>query len=108
MHRKDCPNVLNKKERIIEVQWDDHHEHGEYEVVLRISSMDRNFLLTDLVTIASQLRVKMNAVNSEVDEDLVHVTTTMRVVVKDGQQLRILIANLRKVDSVLRVDRAVL
>ena len=108
VHRTDCPNVANKKERIIDVHWDEDHEHGEYEVVLRITSMDRNFLLTDLVTITSQLRVKMNAVNSEVDEDLVHVTTTMRVVVKDGQQLRTVIANLRKVDSVIRVDRVTL
>ena len=108
VHRKDCPNIANLTERLIDVEWDDNHEHGEYEVVLRIASMDRNFLLTDLVTITSQLRVKMNAVNSEVDEDLVHVTTTMRVVVKNGQQLRTLIANLRKVDSVIRVDRAIL
>ncbi len=108
VHRKDCPNIVNLDERIIDVEWNQEHEHGEYEVVLKIVSMDRNFLLTDLVTCASQLKVKMNAVNSEIQEDLVHVTTSMRVVVKDGQHLRLLIANLRKVDSVIRVDRVIM
>ncbi|CAM3661499.1 bifunctional (p)ppGpp synthetase/guanosine-3',5'-bis(diphosphate) 3'-pyrophosphohydrolase [Erysipelothrix urinaevulpis] len=108
VHRKDCPNITNLDERIIDVEWDEQHDQGEYEVVLKILSMDRNFLLTDLVTSASQLKVKMNAVNSEIQEDLVHVITTMRVIVKDGQHLRVLIANLRKVDSVIRVDRVIM
>lgn len=108
VHRKDCPNVTNVEERIIEVEWDEEHKKGEYEALIRIISMDRNFLLTDLVTIASQFKVKLNAVNSEVEEDLVHVSTTMRVVVNDDQHLRTLIANLRKADSVIRVERIIM
>ncbi|HZJ87448.1 MAG TPA: ACT domain-containing protein, partial [Erysipelothrix sp.] len=79
-----------------------------FETVLTILSTDRSFLLTDLVTTASQLKATLNAVNSEVDEDKLHVNTTMRVLVKDSQHLRNLIANLRKVDSVLRVERKIL
>lgn len=105
VHRKDCPNIINETQRLIDVHWEDDFEHGDYETVLSIFSTDRNFLLTDLVTTASQLKVKLNAVNSEVDEDKIHVTTTMRVVVNHSQHLRNLIANLRKVDSVVRVER---
>ncbi|HLV49609.1 MAG TPA: bifunctional (p)ppGpp synthetase/guanosine-3',5'-bis(diphosphate) 3'-pyrophosphohydrolase [Erysipelothrix sp.] len=105
VHRKDCPNVVNETKRLIDVYWEEDFDHGDYETVLSIFSTDRNFLLTDLVTTASQLKVKLNAVNSEVDEDKVHVTTTMRVVVNHSQHLRNLIANLRKVDSVVRVER---
>lgn len=108
VHRKDCPNVSNTNERLIDVYWEEGFIHGDYETVLSILSSDRNFLLTDLVTTASQLKVKLNAVNSEVNEDKIHVTTTMRVVVNDAQHLRNLIANLRKVDSVIRVERKVL
>ncbi len=105
VHRKDCRNMEDVTERLIDVVWDKHHEDGEYEAVLQIVSMDRNFLLTDLVTSTSQLKIKLNEVNSVVNEDLVHVTTTMRVVVRDIQHLRSLMANLRKVDSVVRVTR---
>lgn len=105
VHRKDCVNMQGVNERLIDVVWDKQHEDGEYEAVLQIVSIDRNFLLTDLVTVASQLKIKLNEINSVVNEDLVHVTTTMRVVVRDIQHLRTLIANLRKVDSVVRVTR---
>ncbi|QIK70365.1 bifunctional (p)ppGpp synthetase/guanosine-3',5'-bis(diphosphate) 3'-pyrophosphohydrolase [Erysipelothrix sp. HDW6C] len=108
VHRKDCPNIHNDDSRLIDVYWDEDSSHGEYEVMLSIMSTDRSFLLTDLVTIASQLKVKLNAVNSEIDDDKIHVNTTMRVVVRDTDHLRNLIANLRKVDSVLRVDRVTL
>lgn len=108
VHRKDCPNIINETQRLIDVVWEDDSVANDYETVLSILSLDRNFLLTDLVTTASQLRVRLNAVNSEVDEDKVHAITTMRVVVNDSQQLRNLIANLRKVESVIRVDRKTL
>lgn len=108
VHRKDCPNIINETKRLIDVSWEEDFSHGDYETVLSIFSSDRSFLLTDLVTIASQLKVKLNAVNSEIDEDKIHVTTTMRVIVKDSNHLRNLIANLRKVDSVIRVERKIL
>lgn len=108
VHRKDCPNVKNEKSRLIDVSWEEDFTHGDYETVLSIFSSDRSFLLTDLVTTASQLKVQLTAVNSEVEEDKIHVTTTMRVMVKDAQHLRNLIANLRKVDSVIRVERVIL
>ncbi|WP_159648220.1 RelA/SpoT family protein [Erysipelothrix aquatica] len=108
VHRTDCPNIVNETSRLIDVYWEDEHSGKEYEAVLKILSTDRSFLLTDLVTIVSQLKVKLNAVNSEVDPDAIHVNTTMRVVVKDADHLRNLIVNLRKVDSVLRVDRITL
>ena len=108
VHRTDCPNIVNETSRLIDVYWEDEHSGKEYEAVLKILSTDRSFLLTDLVTIVSQLKVKLNAVNSEVDPDAIHVNTTMRVVVKDADHLRTLIVNLRKVDSVLRVDRITL
>lgn len=108
VHRKDCPNIAHETARLIEVQWEENHEQGEYEVVLQILSTDRNFLLTDIITIASQLKVRLNAVNSEINEDRIHATTTMRAVVRDADHLKTLIANLRKVDSVIRVDRITL
>ena len=105
VHRADCPNVHQEGTRLIDVFWDDEAPHGEYEAVLRIISMDRSFLLTDLVTVCSQLKGKLNGVNSEIEDDRIHAKTILKVVVKDTEHLRNLIANLRKVDSVIRVDR---
>lgn len=108
VHRRDCPNVKNLKDRMIDVEWDDSFNAGNYQVILDVISTDRNFLLTDLVTVCSQLRVKLNGVNSEIDDDGVHAATRLKLVVNDAKHLQNLIANLRKVDSVIRVDRIVL
>ena len=108
VHRKDCPNVKNETTRLIDVYWEESQTGSNYDAMISVISTDRSFLLTDLVTIVSQNKVTLTAVNSEINEDKIHVTTRMRVVVKNTEHLRTLIANLRKVDSVLRVDRMIL
>lgn len=108
VHRKDCPNIINETKRLIEVEWDDDLESRNYEVMLLIKSNDRNYLLSDIVTIVSQCKAGLNHVDSKVNEDGVTATTKMTVVVNDAQHLRTLIANLSKVNSVKSVERVVL
>lgn len=108
VHREDCPNIKNETTRLIDVYWEENRTGSNYDAMISVLSTDRSFLLTDLVTIVSQNKVSLTAVNSEINDDKIHVTTKMRVVVKDTEHLRTLIANLRKVDSVLRVDRMIL
>ena len=108
VHRKDCPNIINETKRLIEVEWDDDLESRNYEVKLLIKSNDRNYLLSDIVTIVSQCNAGLNHVDSKVNEDGVTATTKMTVVVNDAQHLRTLIANLSKVNSVKSVERVVL
>jgi GTP diphosphokinase / guanosine-3',5'-bis(diphosphate) 3'-diphosphatase len=108
VHRTDCPNMVNETKRLIDVAWDSEFETGKYEVSLFIMANDRNFLLTDLVTIVSQCKAGLNAVNSTVNDDKVTATTTIKIVVEDADHLRTVIANLRKVNGVIDVDRVTL
>ena len=88
--------------------WPAVGDKGKYEVQLHILANDRGFLLTDLVTVVSQQKAGMNAVSSTVNDDKVTATTTMKVVVENHEHLESLIANLRKVNSVISVDRVTL
>ena len=108
VHRADCPNIVNTKERLIDVSWEEELEEKNYEVQLILHSSDRNFLLSDIVTIVSQCKAGLNHVDSKVDEDLISATTKMTVTVKDAEHLRVLISNLKKVESVKSVDRVIL
>ena len=63
--------------------------------------------VSDLVTVISQNKAGMNAINSSVLDDKITAITTMTVVVTDADHLRTLMANLRKVDSVLDVERLI-
>lgn len=105
VHRSDCPNIIHETKRLIDVYWDEDFDKGKYEVQLHILANDRGFLLTDLVTVVSQQKAGMNAVSSVVNEDKVTATTTMKVVVENAEHLAQLIANLKKVTSVISVNR---
>jgi GTP diphosphokinase / guanosine-3',5'-bis(diphosphate) 3'-diphosphatase len=105
VHRIDCPNIVKEKNRLIEVMWDETFDKGKYEVELSILANDRSYLLTDLVTIISQYKATIQSVNSVVNEDKVTATTTLKVNVDDSSHLQVLMVNLRKVNSVISVER---
>lgn len=107
VHRTDCPNVANEKQRLITVEWEDGLEEKSYDVDLIIYSNDRNYLLSDIVTVVSQCKAQMNHVDSKVNEDRITATTKMTVGVKNAEHLRTLIANLRKINSVNDVERVI-
>lgn len=107
VHRYDCPNIVNETQRLIGVSWDEALEPRNYEVKLLVKSSDRNFLLSDIVTVVSQCKAGLLHVESGVDEDLISATTKMTVLVNDAAQLRVLIANLKKVNSVHEVERVI-
>lgn len=107
VHRIDCPNIQKEKERLINVYWDENIEQKQYEVKLIIQSMDRNFLLSDIVTVVSQCKAGLNHVDSKVNDDKITATTKMSVVVENARHLQILMANLRKINSVTQVERVI-
>ncbi len=107
MHRKDCPNIANEKQRLIDVEWDENIEQKTYEVKLVVRSTDRNFLLSDIVTVVSQCKAGLQHVDSGVEEDKISATTKLTVIVQDAEHLQSLMANLRKINSVRTVERII-
>ena len=107
VHRCDCPNIINEKSRLIDVYWDDAMEEKDYEVSIVISSTDRSFLLSEIVTVVSQNKAGLIHVESKVLDDRISVTTSLTVLVKNYEHLRTLMANLKKVNSVISVERRI-
>lgn len=108
IHRKDCPNIKNVQSRLIDAEWNDNLDQKDYQVNIMVHSMDRNFLLSDIVTVASQCKVGLLHVDSKVNDDQIHATTWLSVSVKNAQQLNNLIANISKITSVFSVERMTL
>ena len=107
VHRKDCPNIANEQKRLLPVQWDDDLEEKQYEVLLIVHSDDRNYLLSDIVTMVQQCNANLKHVDSGVDSDSLTATTKLTVRIKDAAHLQNLISNLKKVRSVNEVIRAI-
>ena len=108
VHRKDCPNVKTAGARLIDVYWnEDHDSNIKYETDIRIYSKDRSFLLSDLVTVIAQYKATMLGVNVNVNQDDLTATATIKLVVSDLEHLHTIMANLKKVESVIEVERII-
>lgn len=108
VHRADCPNIAKETKRLIPVSWSDDLEDKEYKINLVIRSEDRNYLLSDIVTVLQQNKVSILAISSVVDADLLSATTKMEIGVRNAEQLTRLMSNLKKVHSVNEVERTIL
>lgn len=106
VHRADCPNIIHEKKRLITVEWDDVSE-AKYEVNISILSHDRNFLLTDVVTVVSQYKASLQAINASVNNEDLTCTVKMTLLVSDAEHLKNIIANLKKVNNVISVERTI-
>jgi len=106
VHRKDCPNINVDNARLIDVYWDETIvESRKYETTIKIFSKDRSYLLTDIVTCISQCKANMTAVNIVADQENLTATATISLIVDDAEHLHNIIANLRKINSVISVER---
>ncbi|MEG0176795.1 RelA/SpoT family protein [Anaerorhabdus sp.] len=108
VHRKDCPNIQGTKSRLINVEWDETISKQQYEANLTMLSHDRNFLITDIVTVVSQCKANLMGINSVVNSEDLTATTKMNILVDDIEHLQNVIANLKKVNSVITVERQIL
>ncbi|MBQ6126193.1 MAG: bifunctional (p)ppGpp synthetase/guanosine-3',5'-bis(diphosphate) 3'-pyrophosphohydrolase, partial [Erysipelotrichaceae bacterium] len=106
VHRSDCPNIANER-RLIDIQWDPDKPDIKYETSVKIFSKDRSYLLTDLVTVVAQFKANLTAVNSVTNNEDLTATTSLSFMVTDKEHLENIMANLRKVESVISVERAI-
>ncbi|MBR0419184.1 MAG: bifunctional (p)ppGpp synthetase/guanosine-3',5'-bis(diphosphate) 3'-pyrophosphohydrolase [Erysipelotrichaceae bacterium] len=106
VHRADCPNIA-KERRLIDIEWDPNKPDIRYEASVKIFSKDRSYLLTDLVTVVAQYKANLTAVNSQANNEDLSATTSLSFMVNDLEHLENIMANLRKVESVISVERAI-
>ena len=106
VHKTNCPNIANER-RLIDVEWDPEKPEIKYEAYIKIYAKDRSYLLTDLVTVIAQYKANLTAVNSTVNSEDLTATTSISIMVNDLEHLENIMSNLRKVESVISVERAI-
>ena len=106
VHRVQCPNIANETSRLIEVNWDDNGDY-QYDSWLRIDATDRNYLISDIITLLSQYKITLNGINSEVMPDKLNVHIDIKIKVNNLQQLENVMTNLKKINSVVDVARRI-
>jgi len=68
IHRKDCPNILNSKdrERLVEVSWGSPHR--TFPVPIQVNAYDRNGLTRDITTLLANNAIPVSTLRVDVDQ----------------------------------------
>ena len=108
VHRMDCPNLNAEDDlenRLIEVHWDqDSENEGGYEAKIIIEGFDRSGLLNDILHVINHTVTNLNSFNGKVNENNGSIVT-IRVLVKNTQQLDELMIKLKNIPNVYEVRR---
>lgn len=108
VHRRDCPNVVNEKARLIDVEWDENYIGNEkYRADLLITATDRNLLLSDIITMLGQCKTNIQSVNGQIADDKINAIFKLTITVDNLSHLEATIVNLKKVESVVDVQRVI-
>lgn len=106
IHRKDCPNIANENKRLIEVFWKEGLKESSYPVDLKLECYERNDLLLDIMSVLSQKKINVTAINGVSHQGSSTCTISVTIYVNNATVLRDIINNLLNVKSVYEINRA--
>ena len=103
VHRRDCPNVLEKREpeRYIRVSWG--QAQSTYPVSVRITAYDRDGLARDVTTMVSEEHINMTSFNATTKNSIATIEATMEI--SDVGILSRVLARLETLPNVIEARR---
>ena len=107
VHRKNCPNIVHEKERLIEVEWKQNLGLGTYPVDISISSNDRKDLLVDLMNLFSINKIAVSKLNAKSFPDTMIATFTATIYVSDAKTLQDIFNMILNIKGVFEVKRII-
>ncbi len=105
VHRCDCPNILAKKERLINVSWDEETVENEYLTDVYIECLNDKNYVADLINKASTKNVNVISFRSNETSDQMIYTFTIKV--KDATQLNEFLNSLYALPFVKKAGRKI-
>lgn len=105
VHKRDCKNIIDVKERLIDVSWNDNrNEEGKYYISkLTIFTNGTNNNVLDIVSSSTSIGIYISSVNEVNKNDLVYYDLIVKV--KNKNDLDKFIDNLYNLKFVTKVSR---
>ncbi|UQS85458.1 bifunctional (p)ppGpp synthetase/guanosine-3',5'-bis(diphosphate) 3'-pyrophosphohydrolase [Apilactobacillus apisilvae] len=105
VHRSNCPNVIENDERLVKVNWEiPEDSHTLFNAYLQIEGYNRNSLLNDVIKNVSGVCKQINSIEGKVAHDKT-VTISLKVSVKNVDQLKMIMDHVKNVHDVYFVKR---
>ena len=102
VHLKNCPNVINKEERLIDVSWNTANESTYFtDIIVKVDNTKNRLL--DIVSLCSTKNVYVDTVNTREDDMTTIYKLTLKISNKD--QLDSLVKALNILPYVKDVER---
>ncbi|MGM9873600.1 MAG: RelA/SpoT family protein [Bacilli bacterium] len=105
VHRKNCPNVINQKERLIDVFWRSDIESSVYPVDISIEAGDRPKLLFDIVNALANQKISISSTQAHLTNGGNNAVINATILVSDAKRLNDIFNVLLNVSGVYRVNR---
>ena len=107
VHRKNCPNVANENERLIDVFWRDDLTESTYPVDIQIESTDRNNLLVDIMNTLSNIKISISSIHAKLVNNGGICIVSLTIYVANAQKLEDVFNILTNVSGVYKVTRVI-
>lgn len=107
VHRKNCPNVSNCKERLIDVYWRDDIEFATYPVDIIIEAGDRPKLLLDIIAVLNNQKINLNSIHASLANNGNTAIFNATILVSDAKRLNDIFNIILNVNGVYKVSRII-
>jgi GTP pyrophosphokinase len=108
IHRADCRNCLNLKqrnpERIVEVSWG-NSDAASYPVDLQLRAMDRSGLIRDISSVLADEKANVTDMTTHVDRKTMQTVMDISIDIRDLPTLSTAIGRLEQISNVVSVRR---
>ena len=105
VHRCDCPNVLNKKERLLDVKWKQNSKNESYPVDIVLECVDRPSLIADILNLLNSIKIKCTEINGKLFPSEMKCSIFCQIYVKDINELEKVFAILKNIKNIINIKR---
>ena len=107
VHRTNCPNVVGKTERLVEVYWRKDLEYSTYPVDLLVEASNRQNLVIAIMTAMNNNHVNVSNLSAKLADNGTKAMINMTIMVSDAKRLNDIKNILLNVSSVYNVSRLI-
>jgi len=107
VHRSDCPNIANEKQRLIDVFWKEGIPDATYPVDIVIEASDRPNLLVDIMHTLTNNHISISSISAK--SNVVNLTATIdaTILIQNNEKLNSIFAIIHGISGVYIVKRVI-